>query len=318
MICIGVQTWGTDVTALERHWRAADEAGYARLTYGDGLWGFTHDGWTMLGALARATRRARIGPAVTYAFDPAAHHPSWLAKRAVAVDHLSGGRLDLRFGVGAEDPATRALWERHGIPYPDAAERVARLDEAVDVIRRLWAGGPVDFDGKLVRLSGARLDPGPVQVPGPPVWIAAMGRGALAVAARRADGWEASFLTPAALAEKVAALDALLAREGRAAQSLRVSVELDVSLAASAAERDVAERRFCQARAIGPDHPLLDAALLGDVETVASRIARYAAAGATDLMLGFTDFPATAMLERFAREVLPALTVMPTFRGGPR
>src|SRR5438477_11326739 len=123
MLTVGVQTWGTDVTALERYWKTADDLGYGRITYGDGLGDWTHDGWTMLGALAVATRRARIGPAVTYAFDPAAHHPSWLARRAVTVDHLSGGRLDLRLAVGAEDEGTRAAWERHGIRYPPAVER---------------------------------------------------------------------------------------------------------------------------------------------------------------------------------------------------
>jgi alkanesulfonate monooxygenase SsuD/methylene tetrahydromethanopterin reductase-like flavin-dependent oxidoreductase (luciferase family) len=76
VVALGVQTWSADVAAVERFWRAADSLGYARITYGDGLWDFTLDGWTMLGALAAATRRARIGPAVTYAFDPAAHPSS--------------------------------------------------------------------------------------------------------------------------------------------------------------------------------------------------------------------------------------------------
>ena len=66
VISFGVQTWGTDVVALRHYWRIADELGYARITYGDGLWPWTHDGWTMLAALAAATHTARIGPAVTY------------------------------------------------------------------------------------------------------------------------------------------------------------------------------------------------------------------------------------------------------------
>jgi hypothetical protein len=47
VIGLGVQTWGTDVAALKRYWTAADELGFTRVTYGDGLWGFTHDGWSM-------------------------------------------------------------------------------------------------------------------------------------------------------------------------------------------------------------------------------------------------------------------------------
>jgi alkanesulfonate monooxygenase SsuD/methylene tetrahydromethanopterin reductase-like flavin-dependent oxidoreductase (luciferase family) len=316
VVAIGVQTWGTDVDALERYWRRADALGYARITYGDGLWGFTHDGWTMLGALAGVTERARLGHAVTYAFDTAAHHPAWLAKRAVALDHLSRGRFDLRLGVGAGDAETRACWERHGIAYPRAAERVARLDEAVALVRRLWSGEPVEAAGRFGRLDGARLAPAPVQRPGPPVWIAAMGPRALEVVARRADGWEASFLAPPALARRRAAVARLLEREGRAAGSLGVSVEVDAVVVERPADTARALRGYCAARGIGGDHPLVAAALVGDPATLAARVEAYAAAGATDLMVGFADFPATAMLERFAREVLPALRAAGSQRRG--
>jgi len=302
VIALGVQTWSTDVAAVERFWRAAEACGYARITYGDGLWDFTHDGWTMLGALAAATRRARIGPAVTYAFDRAAHHPSWLAKRAVTVDHLSGGRLDLRLAVGAEDPATRAAWERHGIRYPPVAERLDALEQAVGLVRALWRGETVDADGAFP-LRGARLAPPPVQRPGPPVWIAAMKPRALALAARCADGWEASYVSPAAFAALNARFGDLSV--GPRANAVRRSIEVDVALVESRAEAAAYRRRFCAERGLAEDDPLLATALIGDGETVAAGIAAYAAAGATDLMLGFADFPATGMLERLARAVPP-------------
>jgi alkanesulfonate monooxygenase SsuD/methylene tetrahydromethanopterin reductase-like flavin-dependent oxidoreductase (luciferase family) len=306
VIAVGVQTWGSDVAALRRYWKRADELGYARITYGDGLWPWTHDGWTMLGALAAATHTARIGPAVTYAFDPAAHHPSWLAKRAVSVDHLSGGRLDVRLGVGAEDAVTAAWWESHGIAYPGARERIAILEETVGVVRRLWTGDAVEHAGARYRLSGARLAPPPVQRPGPPLWIAAMGERATEMVARCADGWEASFLSPAAFATAWRRVDGLLARHGRGAHSLRRSIELDVVITPSRAGTDAAVRSFCAARGVPVDHPLVRAALIGDAETIAARLAMYEEAGATDLMLGFTDFPDTAMLDMFAERVLAA------------
>jgi alkanesulfonate monooxygenase SsuD/methylene tetrahydromethanopterin reductase-like flavin-dependent oxidoreductase (luciferase family) len=305
VISLGVQTWSTDVAAVERYWRAADELGYARITYGDGLWDFTHDGWTMLGALAAVTRRARLGPAVTYAFDPAAHHPSWLAKRAVTVDHLSGGRLDLRVAVGAGDAATAAAWERHGIRYPAGGARVAALDEALAIVGALWRGESVDADGPVFRLRGARVDPRPLQRPGPPVWIAAMGGRALALTARRADGWEASYVTPVDFAARSARLDALLAAAGRRAGDVRRSVETDVILTGSRAEQEAWTGRFRAQRGGHAADAVLDTALVGDADAVAARVVEYASAGATDLMLGFADFPATGMLERFARDVVP-------------
>jgi len=307
VISVGVQTWGTDVVALRRYWQTADDLGYARITYGDGLWGWTHDGWTMLGALAGLTRRARLGPAVTYCFDPSSHHPSWLAKRAVAADHLSGGRLDLRLAVGAEDSRAAATWRSHAIPYPDAPTRIALAAETIEILEKLWTGEPVDHVGRFYTLRGAQLAPGPIQKPGPPVWLAAMGPGALGVAARHAAGWEASYLTPAAFGERWSRLRTLLEAEGRPWWDYRRSIELDVVLGLTDAEVKSELRRFCAARSIADTDGLLTAALVGTADAVAERIAQYAAAGATDLMLGFADFPATRMVEVFAERVLPFL-----------
>jgi alkanesulfonate monooxygenase SsuD/methylene tetrahydromethanopterin reductase-like flavin-dependent oxidoreductase (luciferase family) len=262
----------------------------------------------MLAALAAATRRARIGPAVTYAFDPAAHHPSWLAKRAVTIDHLSHGRLALRLAVGAGDAATRSAWARHGIPYPPGAERVEALEDAVLAMRALWRGDPVEADGRAFSLRGAVLAPPPVQRPGPPIWIAAMRPRALALTARRADGWEASFVTPAAFAALAARLDTLLVGAGRAPADVRRSVEVDVVVAGSRAEQQAWTRRFADERGVPAGHAIVETALAGDANAIAARIDEYAAAGATDLMLGFADTPETGMLERFAREVIPRLS----------
>jgi alkanesulfonate monooxygenase SsuD/methylene tetrahydromethanopterin reductase-like flavin-dependent oxidoreductase (luciferase family) len=307
VLTLGVQTWGTDVAALRRYWAAAEALGYDRVVYGDGLWPWTYDGWTMLGALAAQTRSVRIGPAVTYAVDPSSHHPSWLAKRATTVDHLSNGRLDLRLGIGAEDDATRRLWQSHGIPYPARAERVARLAEAVEVIRALWQGGPVDRRGRFGDLSGALGGPAPVQRPGPPVWIAAMSERALALVARQADGWEASYLAPAGFAARWRRLRRLLAAERRDPESVRRSIEVDVVLGRTPADAALALGRFCAARGIDQHHSLVATLLAGDATAVRQAASAYEAAGATDLMLGFADFPATGMLEVFAATVAPAL-----------
>jgi len=101
VISVGVQTWGTDVAALRHYWQATDDLGFARITYGDGLWGWTHDDWTMLGALAGLTRRARLGP------------PVWLAAMGpgalgLAAQYAAAGAPDLMLGF-ADFPATRMI-----------------------------------------------------------------------------------------------------------------------------------------------------------------------------------------------------------------
>src|SRR5262245_66464419 len=98
VLTLGVQTWGTDLAALQRYCAAAEALGYDRVVYGDGLWPWTCDGWTMLGALAVQTRRVRIGPAVTYAVDPSSHHPAGLGKRATIVDRPPDGPRGVRRG----------------------------------------------------------------------------------------------------------------------------------------------------------------------------------------------------------------------------
>jgi alkanesulfonate monooxygenase SsuD/methylene tetrahydromethanopterin reductase-like flavin-dependent oxidoreductase (luciferase family) len=305
MVRVGVQTWGTDVAAVERYWQAADDLGYARITYGDGLGDWTHDGFTMLGALAVLTQRARIGPAVTYAFDATSHHPSWLAKRAVAVDHLSRGRLDLRLAVGAEDAAAARSWAAHGISYPAAGTRLETLEESVGIVRGLWRTDHVlDHRGPRHELRGARIGPAPVQRPGPPIWIAAMGPRALALTARCADGWEASYLSPADFERRWRGLATLLRAGGRAPDAFPRSVELDAIVTTAGAPLDPLLDRFCAARGIERGHPLLATILAGDGETIAKRLADYERAGTTDVMLGFADFPSTGMLEAFAATVL--------------
>ena len=91
---------------------------------------------------------------------------------------------------------------------------------------------------------------------------------------------------------------------GRPCREYRRSIELDVVLGLTDAEVEDQRRRFCAARAIEGSDALLAAALVGTADAVAERITQYAAAGATDLMLGFADFPATRMTQIFAERVL--------------
>src|SRR6185436_1866278 len=122
----------------------------------------------------------------------------------------------------------------------------------VGIVRALWRGEAVDTEG-AVALRGARLAPPPVQRPGPPVWIAAMKPRALALAARCADGWEASYVSPATFAALNARFDDLLVTAGRPARAVRRSLEVDVALVDSRAEAAVWRRRFCAERGLAED-----------------------------------------------------------------
>jgi alkanesulfonate monooxygenase SsuD/methylene tetrahydromethanopterin reductase-like flavin-dependent oxidoreductase (luciferase family) len=117
--------------------------------------GPTHEGWTLLSALAAQTRRLRLGVLVTSnRFRP----PAILAKIAATVDIVSGGRLD--FGIGAGSRPSHRLARReheaHGLPFHDSAHAMGSLAEACTVIRRSWTEAePFDVHGTYLHLTSS-------------------------------------------------------------------------------------------------------------------------------------------------------------------
>lgn len=228
--------FGLDVAQQRMSWqelvrrvRLAEDLGF------DGVWGFDHfqpmygegpgetfEGMTTLAALAGLTSRVRLGllvTGVTY------RHPSVFAAQALTVDHASNGRLELSLGAAWFDKEHREL----GIPFPSTGERFDLLEDALEIVTRLFTGDVVDYDGTVVSLSAARLQPMPVQRPRPPIWVGGNGpRRTLPLAARYADVWH-GFGTPNSLREANDRLDRLATDAGRdPAEILRAgSLSLD-------------------------------------------------------------------------------------------
>jgi probable F420-dependent oxidoreductase len=131
-------------------------------------------------AAADATTRIRIGSLV---FDNDYRHPVVLAKEAATLDLLSNGRLDLGLGAGW----MKSDYDKSGIPYDSAGTRIGRLEEAVKIIKGIFAGPPFSFTGKHYSVSGIEGYPSPVQRPHPPIMLGGGGRRMLSLAAREAD-----------------------------------------------------------------------------------------------------------------------------------
>jgi alkanesulfonate monooxygenase SsuD/methylene tetrahydromethanopterin reductase-like flavin-dependent oxidoreductase (luciferase family) len=204
--------------------------------------------WTTLAAAAARTTSMRVGSFVTNVMN---RHPSLLARMAATVQDGSGGRLELGIGIGGHPEEHHRL----GIPFPDAPERAERLEEAVTVLRLLWSGGPVSFEGRHYRLEDAVAHP----VPAPPPRIVIGGEkpAGARLAARIGDAWTTN--------ERGYARDRGTFREALAAAGRRaedVPVLLEVRLA-----RDVPLDR----------QPLV-ADLAGEVE-------RWAAEGVSELIV---------------------------------
>src|SRR6202521_4239596 len=189
----GLKLSGQDTTveALRAVWRLADDSGF------DHVWDFDHlasigeggpdrpifEGWTLQAAMAQATRRARIGCLVT---GNTYRHPVLLAKQAVTVDHLSGGRLE--FGIGAAwAEIEHSMYGIEGLDH-----RVGRLRESLQIIKSLWTQERTDFEGRYYHLKDAIANPKPIQKPHPPIWIGASGPNTLRLVASHADVWNAA------------------------------------------------------------------------------------------------------------------------------
>jgi F420-dependent oxidoreductase-like protein len=181
------QTW----EEIRDVWLAADE-----IPLFESAWNWDHfypltgdltgpnfEGWTMLGAMAVATRRIRIGCQVTGMIY---RHPAVLANMAATVDIMSGGRLELGVGAGWNQMECDA----YGIPLPPLKERFDRFDEGVEAMVLLLTETVSNFQGQYVQLTDARCEPKPIQQPHPPITIGGTGRKrTLRTAARWAQQW---------------------------------------------------------------------------------------------------------------------------------
>jgi F420-dependent oxidoreductase-like protein len=224
---IGLKNSGQDTTiqALRDVWRIADEAGF------DHVWVFDHlasigpigpdrpvyEGWALQAAIAQATSRVRIGCMVT---GNTYRNPALLAKLAVTVDHLSGGRLE--FGIGAAWAAIEH--QMYGIEGLD--HRVGRLRESLEVITSLWTKDRTTLDGRYYHFNDAIGNPKPLQKPHPPIWIGAGGPQMMEVVVRYADVWNCSGASsPQEAAEKGRMLDKACEAAGREPATIRRSVQ---------------------------------------------------------------------------------------------
>ena len=222
----GLKLSGQDCTVeqLRAVWAVADEAGF------DHVWDFDHlasigeggpdrpiyEGWTLQAAMAQATKRARIGCLVT---GNTYRNPALLAKIAVTVDHLSGGRLE--FGIGAA--WAEIEHQMYGIDGLD--HRVGRLSESLQIIKSLWTEERTNFEGRYYRMTDAIANPKPVQKPHPPIWIGASGATTLRLVARHGDVWNIAGGDPGRVEELTKMLEDACGSVGRDPSEIRRSLQ---------------------------------------------------------------------------------------------
>ncbi len=293
---------------LRRLWRVADDEGFHWCSVWDHVYSVSDladpakpafEGVATMAALAAETRRVRVGCLV---FCVCYRPVGVLAKAAVTIDHVSGGRCELGIGAGWNELECRAF----GIPFPPIRERLDLLEETAAVLRRLFDGERVTFEGRQVRLADALCDPRPLQ-PRLRLWIGGQGeRRLLRIVARHADGWNAPFLAPEVFADRNATLDRWCARERRDPRAITRTVNLGLALGRdeAAVRRQEENLRLM----FGPMTDLVRPGILvGTPAQVVDRIGAYAKAGAEWVILALRAPFDWEGLDLFVRDILPAV-----------
>jgi F420-dependent oxidoreductase-like protein len=145
--------------------------------------------WTTLSALSSATENIRLGTMVTC---NSFRNPTLLAKMASTVDNMSNGRLELGIGAGVQKNEHKA----YGFPFPSSKARIERLNEAVEIIKKMWTEEKASYNGKHYTIRDAVCEPKPVQKPHPPITIGGGGEKlTLKVTARHADRYDWGYIS---------------------------------------------------------------------------------------------------------------------------
>jgi probable F420-dependent oxidoreductase len=184
------------------------------------------DAFTYLGFLAGRTSRLRLG---THVYNLALRHPFVAARAVQTLDLVSDGRAEIGIGAGWLEQE----WQAAEL---DFRTRGRRLDEAVDVCKRLWTEPEVAHDGEFFRFAPVAFEPKPVQKPWPPLLIGGESDAALRRAARSGDGWIGMAHTFESARDSVTRLRKLLVEHGRG------DTGFEVCLGGPVARRDDVQR----------------------------------------------------------------------------
>ena len=251
----------------------------------------TFECWTTTAAVARDTRRIRVGQLVTC---NGYRNPALLAKMASTVDVLSHGRLNFGIGAGWFEHEYRA----YGYDYPDTPDRLRHLREAVQVILAMWTQEEAVFEGKYYQVRGAINQPKGVQKPHIPLLIGGSGeKVTLKLVAQYGDACNISGEL-ADIQRKLAALKQHCESVGRDYESIHRTV---TALCCLGETDEQARAKFPRAF---EGRPVAAGALVGSPRTIRERLGELEEAGVQEIILAFPDVLQLDILRFFAREFI--------------
>jgi alkanesulfonate monooxygenase SsuD/methylene tetrahydromethanopterin reductase-like flavin-dependent oxidoreductase (luciferase family) len=276
-----LEVWGTDYEKIKDTCILAEKLGYYGFYYGESLAEIDLDCWSVISNLSARTTTIKLGPVITYLI-PQYRNIALLAKQSATLQEISNGRLEFRTGAGATHNYATQWSYPFGIDYPNTGERISLLDEGLEVLRLLWSKPEVHFSGRYFKINGARLKIPKIPIP---ITVAAKQRKMMQLAARHADIWESSYLSP----EQFASINSEFEKISNSTKRFVKSIELDVIIANSDSELEYKKRLFAMERGPAVLSQLLKHSLVGKPEDIAQKVKKYIDAGIDQFFLAFQD-----------------------------
>ncbi len=252
------------------------------------------ESWTTLSTIAGFTSRIKLGTMVT---GIVYRYPSVLAKIGATLDVLSRGRLFMGIGAAWNEEEAAA----YGIPFPSTSERFQRLEEAVQIIRKMWTEQPASFTGKFYQVRDAHCNPQPIQKPHPPILIGGSGeRKTLRIVAQYGDACNL-FGSSETVKKKLAVLREHCRDVGRDYNSI---LKTKLGTVTIDKDRDAARKRVEERFKGAPEQRVKEFVIYGNPEDVRRQVEAFRDVGIEYLILSFEPQRELEAMNLFADEVV--------------
>ncbi len=314
-----LEIWGTDYDKIKQTCLLVEKLGYYGFFYGESLTNLDLDCWTVLSTLVPITKTIRLGPVITYIL-PNYRSIPLLAKQSISFQDISAGRLELRTGSGATLQYASSWWHPYGIDYPIASKRISIFEECIQLLLKYFGKSNVlkneenssrfardlftilenntDWEavyhnGKFHKEVGSIMIKPKINIP---ITIAAKSKRMMKIAARYADIWECSYLSPTEFSLKNSQFSEILKFKNesslglhKSSNHIKRSMELDVIIADSDQELEYKKKNLALERGPGASNHITSKGLVGTPIDVKTKVNEYINRGIDQFFLAFQD-----------------------------
>lgn len=258
--------------------------------------------WTTLSALSSITAKIRLG---TMVICNSFRNPALLAKMAATLDVISNGRLELGIGSGVQKDEHAA----YGIPFLKPRDRIDRMKESVEIIKKMWTEEKESYKGKFYSINEAVCEPKPVQKPHPPITIGGSGEKlTLKVAAQYADRYDWGYVPSLELYKhKVDVLERTCKAVGRDVHEIEKSCWLGGQMFIAQNRKELDEKVLQWKPKNISLEEFKKFSFIATPAECRQKIQQYASLGVTYFMLFFGDLPNVSGVRLFAETVVKAM-----------